>query len=66
MNILQKKSLSTILETFTKVEKDLTVFLDGNGKEIAKKETELATQRKEQERARGVLKRISHITGGAE
>ncbi|MGL5323567.1 MAG: hypothetical protein ACRC91_02400 [Aeromonas sp.] len=64
MGILPKKKLSTILNTFTKVEDDLVVFLDDNGKDIAKKETELANQRKEQERAKNVLRRIMHITGG--
>lgn len=67
MNLFKSKpKLANILSTFTKVEDDLLVFMDVNAKSIKDKEDALAIQRKEQEKARNVLKRVSYITGGHE
>ncbi len=61
MALIQKKSLTKILDAFTKVETELEQFIVDNGTEIDKKEKELAERKAEQSRATSVLGKIQQL-----
>lgn len=58
-----KKSLSSILSSFTKVRDDLVLFLSENKENITTAEKELKTMKQEQSSAEKALTAVKAITG---
>ncbi|BBU72670.1 hypothetical protein HWB19_gp024 [Cronobacter phage vB_CsaP_009] len=58
-----KKSLSSILSSFTKVRDDLVLFLSENKENITTAEKELKTMKQEQAGAEKALTAVKAITG---
>lgn len=64
--MLIKSKLSSIISTFTKLQEQLTDFIESNGESIKKAESALSTQRTEQAKAEHIKKSIDKLVGDDE